>query len=355
MRAPGGGKVKKLLSIGGTFLTVAVLTGLLWVWADQSQLGIKEIGLSFVLATDAESGLILLSVDDGSGETIRDAVGGGIRIKAKVKFEGTHSRLKELEAELKSRQLELQVYISKGSYWATADKIAVIDLLNANDELRDRGVTVIEAEPASITVVLDEWVLIKKIKLALRDQTFQSRIDPPEIAVYVPSRLEDALPAELLVELGEIPEKITSEEKVSGTVSRELHGLPVRPALLEVTVILEPREQRRDKLGPLKLKALLPADVIGKYDLKFETEADNVVDVTVVGPAAELDKLKSASQERVRAYIDLDPNKHAKATDTYTYYPVTVRFIFDDDVHGVEVFGPPKIVKVRLEKKPTER
>ena len=205
-----------------------------------------------------------------------------------------------------------------------------------------------------LMVARDEWVLIEKIKLALRDQTFQSRIDPPEIAVYVPSRLKDALPKELLVELGEIPEKITSEEKVSGTVSRELHGLPVRPALLEVTVILEPREQRRDKLGPLKLKALLPADVIGKYDLKFETEADNVVDVTVVGPAAELDKLKSASQEKVRAYIDLDPNKHAKATDTYTYYPVTVRFIFDDDVYGVEIFGPPKIVKVRLEKKPTE-
>ena len=44
--------VKKLLSMGGTFLTVAVLTGLLWVWADQAQLLEQDIPrLAFTLAT----------------------------------------------------------------------------------------------------------------------------------------------------------------------------------------------------------------------------------------------------------------------------------------------------------------
>ena len=122
--------------------------------------------------------------------------------------------------------------------------ISIIDLLNANDELRDRGVTVVEAELASITVELDEWVRIDKIKLVLRDTSKSRRfqtlgIDPPKIAVQVPSRLKDSLPEELLVELGEIPEKITLGMEVLGTVSRELGGLPVKPELSEVTVILE--------------------------------------------------------------------------------------------------------------------
>ena len=356
VRAPGGGKGKKLLSMGGTFLTVAVLTGLLWVWADQSQLLIQEIGLNFVLATAADSGLVLLSVDDGSGQRVLDAAGDGKDIKAKVKFKGTRSRLRELRADLQAGQLQLVSYISKDSYWATTDKIAVIDLLNANEELRDRGVTIMESEPASITVELDKWVLIEKIRLALKDtaegQRFQARIDPPAIAVQVPSSLSRPPPVELLVELEQIPQKITSEMKVSGTVSRELRGLPVRPALSEVTVILLPRKQSPAKLGPLPLYVSLPVDMIGKYDLKFEKEADKVVVATVVGPGSELDKLKSASQEKVRAYIRLG-SKHTKPLQGY--YTVTVEFEFDDDVREVEISGAPKTVKVRLERKPTER
>ena len=99
VRAPGGGKIKKLLSMSGTFLTVAVLTGLLWVWADQSQLVDQEIKLSFVLAAQSESGLILLSVDDGSREAFPDTAGGGIDIEATVEFKGTRSRLQELRAD----------------------------------------------------------------------------------------------------------------------------------------------------------------------------------------------------------------------------------------------------------------
>ena len=64
-----------------------------------------------------------------------------------------------------------------------------------------------------------------------------------EIAAAVPSSLMNSLPEELLVELGDIPDKISSGEILTGTVSRELGGLPVKPALSEVAVILWPREQ----------------------------------------------------------------------------------------------------------------
>ncbi len=358
VRASGGGKIKKLLSMGGTFLTVAVLTGLLWVWADQSQLVDQEIPLSFVLATQAESGLILLSVNDGSGEAVENAAAGGKRIKAKVSFKGTRSRLRELQVDLQSGKLELQSYISAGSYWATAEKIPVIDLLNANEDLRVRGITVVQAEPTHITVELDEWVLIDEIKLALKatpeSQGFDASIEPAEISVEVTSSIKDTLPKELLVELvGSVPEKITPGMEVRGTVLRELGGLPVKPTLSEVKVILQLKAQSKAKLAPLPLYAVLPVDMIGKYDLKFEKGADKFVVVSVVGPAGELAKLKTASQEKVRAYIRLE-NKHIKSMSMEGYYPVTVEFEFDDDVRGVKITGPPKTVKVRLEKKLTD-
>lgn len=351
VRPPGRGKIKKLLSMSGTFLTVAVLTGLLWVWADQSQLVNQEIGLSFVLATQAESGLILLAVDDGSEEAVENTAAGGKRIKAKVSFKGTRSRLRELQVDLHSGKLELRSYISAGGYWATADEIAVIDLLNTNDQLQERGVTALESEPANIKVELDKWVRMEKIKLVLKDTRFQALIDPPEIAVLVPSSLEATRPEELPVLLvAPVPENITPGMKVSGTVSKELRGLPVRPVRSEVTVILQPREQSYAKLGPLPLYAVLPVNMIDKYDLRFDKEADKVVEVSVVGPASELAKLQTPPQEKVRAYIDLGP-QHTKFTETFPQ--VTVRFEFDDNIRGVEISGPPKTVKVRLEKKPT--
>ena len=360
VRAPGGGKIKKLLSMSGTFLTVAVLTGLLWIWAEQSQLVKQEIHLSFVLATGADSSLVLLSADDGSGQKVLDDIAtGSKRIKrAKVIFKGTSNRLRELDADLQSGKLKLQSYLSEVTYWAGEHDIPVIDLLNANDELRDRGVTAEKAEPENISVTLDKWVHIDKIKLALRNtpksQRFRGRIDPPEIAVQVPSILQDSLPEKLLVDLmGEIPEKITTEVRVSGTVLEELGGLPVKPALSEVTVILLPREQSVAELGPLLLYAVLRVDMIGKYDLEFEKAADKVVVVNVVGPAAELDKLKTASQEKLRAYIRLGP-KHIKSISMEGYYTITVEFELDEDVHEVEISGSPKTVKVRLVKRPTE-
>ena len=347
------GQGKKLLGMTGTFLTVAVLTGLLWVWADQSQQVVQEIRLSFVLATEAESSLILLGVDDGSGQVPPATDTGGRRVKAKVKFSGTRSRLRELQTDLQSGGLELLAYISAGSYWATADKIAVIDLLNANDELRDRGVTVVQAEPANITVDLNEWVDIDRIKLALRNtaesQKFQARIDPPEIAVQVPSSLKDALPEELLVELGQIPEKITPNLTLSGTVQSKLAGQPIRPKPAKVTVILQPSEHRTISLRPLQITVGMPAEMIGVYDLEWKNPASKFVEVKVEGPTAELDKLKSAVQEKVRARIDLGLT-HAMPTEAF--YQVTVQFEFIG-VHGVNLAGPERTVKVRLKRKPT--
>ncbi len=334
---------------------MAVLTGLLWVWADQSQLLIQEIGLSFVLATEADSSLVLLSVDDGSGEAVVDTATGSKPIKAKVSFRGTRNRLTELQADLQSGQLELLSYLSEVTYGDGEHDIAVINLLNANDKLRDRGVMVEEAEPANITVELDKWVRREKIELALKKTSeshrFEASIEPPEIAVDVPSRLKDRQIEALLVELPHIPEKITPDQEVTGTVLTEFEGLPVRPELSKVRVILQPREQSSAQLGPLEMKVVLPADMIGKYDLKFEKDADKVVYVSVVGPPAELFKLQTAPQEKVRAYIRLS-TKHTKLADGFD--KVTVEFELDDDVHGVEVSGSPKTVKVRLERKPTD-
>ena len=348
------GKAKKLLGMGGTFLTVVVLTGLLWVWADQSQLIEQEISLSFILATEAKSNLILLSVDEGSGPVATDAATNGQRIRANVVFEATRSRLRELQNDLQNGKLELWAYLSGSTYWPGKHEIQVVNLLNANDALTDRGVTATQADPSEIAVVLDEWVVRKKVKLAVADtpetQRFEAYISPGEIDVEVPSSFKDRQIEALSVDLGQIPEKITPGLEISGTVATEFEGMPVRPKKTKVTVTLQPTEQSSAVLGPLQIEASLPPDMIGKYDLKFENEASKVVEVKVVGPASELNKLKAAPQEKVWAYIRLG-TKHTKATEAY--YPVKVEFEFID-VRGIELAEEQKSVKVRLEKKLSE-
>ena len=354
-RASSRKGLKKLLSMGSTFLTVAVLTGLLWVWADQAQLLSQDVPLVVLtVATAAQSPLIIMSVSDDSGKEASEAPGGGKRVEAKVKFEGTRSRLRELQSALQSGRLELLAYLSEAVYKAGTHKIPVADLLNANEGIRDRGVTAIETEPAEISVVLDKWVRMERVKLAVKDPAetprFQASIDPPEIAVQVPGSLKNQLerqPQTLLVELTQIPDKIPANLEVVGTVSTKLAGQPVRPERSKVKVILQPIEQAKAKLGPLQIYAFIPPDMIGTYYPEWDDEANKVTEAEVIGPQAELDKLKTAAKEKVRAYIDLSAT-HAEPTETY--YTVTVQLWFSEDVRNVKLVGPAKTVKVRLRK-----
>ena len=353
-RASGRKRFKKLLSMGSAFLTVAALTVLMWVWADQAQLLDQEAQLVFTVTTAAESPLIIMSVRDDSGKEASETPGGGKSVRVKVKFKGTRSRLRELQDDLHSGRLELFSYLSETSYLPGEQTISVADLLNANEDLRDRGVTAIETEPAEISVVLDKWVRMERVKLAVKDTAetprFQAYVDPPEIAVNVPASLKNQLerqPQTLLVELTQIPDKILPNLEVVGTVSTKLAGQPVRPERSKVNVILQPIEQAREKLGPLQIWAFIPPDMIGTYYLEWDDEANKVVEVEVIGPQTELDKLKTAAKEKVRAYIDLSAT-HAEPTETY--YTVAVQLWFSEDVHNVKPLGPAKTVKVRLRK-----
>ena len=347
---------RKLLSMGSTFLTVGVLTCLLWVWADQAQLNDQVIKAVFTLATAADSRLIIMSVDDGSGQETPETPGGGKLIEAKVTFVGTHSRLRELETDLKSGGLALFAYLSEPPYHADIDPIGItiVDLLNTNEDLRDRGVTAIQAEPDEISVVLDEWVAME-VKLAVRSSDeplrFQPRIDPPEIIVDMPASLKKVLehtPEPLLVALAHVPDPIKSGQELEGTVLTTIAGKPVRPERSTVKVTLQPLQQDTESLGRLQIHANLQLDMVG-YSLEWKEEADQWLEVEVTGPRAEINKLRSASEEKVRAEIWLS-RTHAGPTDTY--YPVPVKLSFSEDIHGIKLAGPPKNVQVRLRRLP---
>ena len=354
--APGRKGRKKLLSMGSTFLTVAVLTVLLWVWADQAQLLSQDIPLAFTLSTAAKSRLIVMSVNYGSGEAADEAPGGGKRIQAEVTFEGTRSRLQELRTDLLSGGLALFAYLSEPAYRADTDPIdiTIVDLLSTNEELRHRGVTAIQAEPDEISVVLDKWVVMEKVRLAVRSSDeplrFQARIDPPEIRVEVPASLKTVLEdtAEpLLVELANVPDPIIPGQEIEGTVLTKMAGKPVRPERSTVKVTLQAVQQATERLGRLQIHANLPLDMVGFYIVEWQEEADKWLEVDVTGPRAEINKLRNASQEKVRAEIWLSGTH---TVPTGTYYTVPVKLLFSDDVHGVKLAGPPKTVKVRLRK-----
>ena len=228
-RAPKKKGAKKLISMGSTFLTVAVLTCLLWIWANQAQLMIQNMHVVFTVATAAESPLIIMLLDDGSSQEAQEVTAGGRKVRAKINFKTTRSRLRELQSDLQSGELELFVYLSERVYSPGEQTIPVADVLSTNDKLRDRGVIVVSSEPEEIRVVLDKWVPLEKVKLELKKPTetanFDYYIDPPQITVQVPASIKDELevnPQPLLVELTQIPEKIIPDMQVPATVSTKL-------------------------------------------------------------------------------------------------------------------------------------
>ena len=340
--------------MGSTFLTVAVLTCLLWIWADQAQLLSQKMRVMFTVATAADSPLIIMSLDDGSGQEDPEATAGGTKVKAEITFKATRSRLRELQSDLDSGELELFVYLSERVYLPGPQTINVADALSTNDKLRDRGVIVVSAEPEEIKVVLDKWVRVEKVRLELKKPAetanFQAYIDPPQIAVQVPASLKDELevnPEPLLVDLTHIPDKIIPDMEVSATVSTKLRNHTVRPELSTVKVILQPIEQDKEKLGPLPIRVIVPPDMIGSHIVEWEEEANRMVEVELIGPRVELNKLKAAGKEKIMAFIVLG-STHAEPTETY--YTVPVQFWFGDGVHEVKLAGQGKTVKVRLRK-----
>lgn len=347
-----GGKMSRLLNMSGTFLTVAILTVLIWVWAEQSQLDEQHILVPMTLSSEADSVLILVDVDAGMGQPSAETADGGKRIRPKVKLRGTRSRIRELVSDLQSGKIELRIYLSESAYSAGEYPLSVVDLLNADESLRDRGITAIEADPARITVDLDEWV-VEKVRLMLKgvsdNPRFQASINPPEISVEIPSRVAAQSTSRLmLVELTQLPAKISPGLEVEGTVIPELQGHKVKPKKSKVRVTLQPIEQQTERISGLEIAVVLPSEMVGAYDLEWESEASKVIDIKVAGPPGEVDKLKISPKKYIRAYIELSS---LDAEPTETYPPVTVRVDFRG-VSDVKLAEPEKTVRVRLRKKP---
>ena len=189
-------------------------------------------------------------------------------------------------------------------------------------------------------------------KLALKKvpetESFNHYIDPPRIAVQVPATKKQELEVQTLeVELTQIPEKIVPNTPIPATVSTKMGNQTVRPQLSAVKVILQSIEQDKIELGPLPIFVRLPADMIGTHELEWQDEGDKQIQVEVIGPPAELSKLKTTGGEKVWAYIDLRAT-HAEPSDAY--YPVPVKLSFSEDIHDVKLAGTPKEVRVRLRK-----
>ena len=83
--------------------------------------------------------------------------------------------------------------------------------------------------------------------------------------------------------------------------------------------------------------------MIGTHTLEWQQEGDKMVVLNVVGPPAELNKIKPGSG-KVKAFISLSAT-HAGSAETY--YQVPVQLWFSEDIHDVKL-AAPKTVKVRL-------
>ena len=149
------------------------------------------------------------------------------------------------------------------------------------------------------------------------------------------------------VDLEPLPDEITPGLTVDGTIRPNVTDYRVKLERTKVTVTLQPIEQETETISGLEIKALISPDMIGAYELKWESPASKFIDIKIAGPPGEVDKVRISPDKHVRAFIELS-SQHAKPTATYPQVVVNISFV---GVRDVKLAEPRKSVKVRLERK----
>jgi hypothetical protein len=320
-----------------TLFWVAVVTILVWVYADTSFIREEAFDVTLVL----EAGKADLKV-------LSDR-----RIQLGFEVRGNRTTLDRFKRDLTSHGA-IVVYDVTEDYGPGEHTIATTKILRQGVGVERLGLTVTSVNEPTIRVRIDE-VLERTLRVRM-DYTGATLASPPEIEpAEVKVRVnatawakataggEEPVLSTRLLDLTNTPSGLRTE-KVA--LVGELAGTPVDLAVRDVTV----RYQIKERSGTDEI--LLPVYVQmrpewqedgtwERYVLKRKDPAEWSPRVTVRGPRKDLDRLRTS---RIDAYIVLT-EEDRKPVGSWLQRPVVVRF---PSGLLVELTGPAPTVQFKL-------
>ncbi len=300
-----------------TALTVALVTVFIWFYADQAS------SLSDTL-------LVPLSIrPPARGDwTVVDPNSTHLRVKAT--FAGPAGTVRLLQDDVRNDRFTLTSVIEadppSGPF-----RVELVNRLNALEEVRRRGITVTEVEPAELTLQVDRFVT-RDLTVVVQADSFkivQTTVTPAVVKVRLPEsqlgklkKTEVAAPIETLLR-----DQLRNSELRPGQPIELNDVLLSPPAGLDqarfftdrvsVTAVVEYRDQSK-LLRSVYVRFDLSADLWRKYDLEVKNNADLAMETKVRGSS---DIIASLTPQDVRAYVEISSSDAIK-TEGWLTRPV---------------------------------
>ncbi|MCJ7544963.1 MAG: hypothetical protein MUP47_10470 [Phycisphaerae bacterium] len=325
-----------------TALWVAVVTVLIWVYADMRFTDHRTLTATLRLVAPAASQMALIAANDA----IVDAV--DTRVQFKV--EGSREQLDRFEREYQDSVL----WDVTRDYTPGQHTVNVREALSADPQIAERGLRVISAEPASVPFRLDSLVhQTVPVELGVSGADLAEPPSAPPVGVTVPQGLWDQIvakgPAVLKTKEVDLSGRPTGPVEVTFEIFPEIAGVPVRldQNTVKATLDIRQRTAKKNLVITVRVLVLPDWDDLRNYELVRKDALEWRPEITVSGPKTDLDKLDAKD---VEAYIVLREDDR-KPMETWAARAVTIRF---PPNLQVQLDRAPPQVNFRLDKRPAE-
>lgn len=323
-------------------LWVAVVTVLIWVYADMRFTDHRTVTVTLRLIAPAASRMALIAAND--------AIVDGIDTRVQFKVEGSREQLDRFEREYQDSML----WDVTRDYDAGQHAVNVREVLNADPQIAERGLRVISTEPASVPIRLDSLVhQTVPVELAVSGADLAEPPSAPPVGVTVPQGLWEQIaakgPAVLKTKEVDLSGRATGQVEVTFEIFPEIAGVPVRldQNTVKATLDIRQRTAKKNLVVTVRVLMLPDWDDLRNYELVRKDALEWRPEITVSGPKTDLDKLDAKD---VEAYIVLREDDR-KPMETWAARAVTIRF---PPNLQVQLDRAPPEVSFRLDKRPTE-
>lgn len=327
-----------------TFVWVALVTLLVWVYADMEHTGQEEFKAVIHLTTGKLSNLALLS-DPG--------------VRLSFELRGNRKMLDRFKRQLSAKGGVLEYDVSN-DYGPGRHAVDVAEILERAALLEQQGLTLLSMSQPTVDVSLDKLVT-RKVKVSFTHTgaklVAQAVVSPPEVAVRAAAATWKRI---LAVQSSPVLNTVSTDlagvptQDGKGTVQVALasviEGQAVEPLVRAVTVTFTIDERKTTGEVRLSVQVLtsrrwVEEDIWARYALKRKDETEWYPRITVRGPQKHLEQLSTL---KIDAYIKLDAGD--EKPPNYWGSKVVIRFPPGLDV---QLVGPAPEVQLKLVERTT--
>jgi len=325
------------LSALWTFGWVAVITVLIWVYADLDRTETKQISARLAIHADST----------------RDAmvVLGPTTLNVTFQVKGSSYAISQLQ-----RRGELRYDAAKDLGEGAHPNVSMKELLGRLDELRTAPIEIVGVpKPRSITVHVERTKPFFDVPVEpsypAGEPEAKPVIDPAKVDLYVPvsqvtPELRDPGPLRVPVDITDVPPGEPVTRLYAVAPPPRVIGAIIRPPKVSVTLEVAQRPAKREISVPVRVqspKEWLVDDTWTRYQLDVKNPLEWHKIITVTGNRIDLEKLRP---EDIRAYIVLtDDSKQP----VQSWLPGEVRIEFPEGLNvQAEAVAP---VSYRLRKR----